>query len=375
MIPKKHPWFIITSLLFLVLLLPLTLSTSSSSEAISETKEPIAPSPDGTLPFDPREVVEQSSGQGVIDPLVSKHATLCAASNTQAWPRVAYNSTNNTYLVVWEDYRDGSNYHIYGQRVDGNGKLLGANIVIFSIAHPTRYPDVAYNSTDNNWLVVFQYDYPSVGDWDIVCRRVNANGTTGTAYYVANPSTSDQRYPKVAYNSTDNNFCVVWEDYRDAATNDWEVYSRIVTGAGVPTGSQNAVVGYSKNQLKPDIAYLPSVNGYLAVWEEAWFYTTSGWDIACKRLNNAGVPLTTTSPMVTTASGGQYRPAVSANTTSNNFLVTWHDYRSGSQYDVYSQLMSSVPAKVGSEITICTVSENQLYPQVCHSEAMLPSPA
>ena len=368
---KKHSGFIITSFLLLILFFPLSFSTSSSPQSVDKTGQPLALTPDGDLPFDPREVVDKSSSAAPVDPMVSNYTTIAAAANYQREPRVAYNSTDNTYLVVWEDFRDSTNYHIYGQRVNADGSLLGANIVIFSQPYPTRYPDVAYSSFSNYWLVVFQYDYLSVGDWDIVCRKVNSNGTLGGggAYYVSNPSASDQQYPAVAYNSTDNNFCVVWEDERDAATYDWEVYSRIVTGNEVPTTSENALVGYSEDQRHPAIAYLPTGNGYLVAWEDDWLEATSGKNISCKRLDKDGKPLTTYSTWVVSASESQLNPEVAANTTDNNFLVVWQDYRSTSHWDIYGQRMSSAntPAKVGSEIVMCTDTADQYDPTVCYS--------
>ncbi|MDH5406431.1 MAG: hypothetical protein OEX80_07825 [Candidatus Aminicenantes bacterium] len=372
---KKHSGFIITSSLLLILFFPLIISTSSSPQEVRQSRKATAFAPDNTLPFDPREVVKQSYSAAPVDPMVSSYTNIAVAADYQRVPRVAYNSANNTYLVVWEDFRDSTNYHIYGQRVNADGSLLGSNIVIFSQPYPTRYPDVAYSSTSNYWLVVFQYDYLSVGDWDIVCRRVNSNGTLGGggAYYVSNPSDSDQQYPAVAYNSTDNNFCVVWEDERDAATYDRELYSRIVTGNEIPITPENALVGYSKDQWAPAIAYLPSVNGYLVAWEEEWNYATTGFDIACKRVNKNGIPLSTSGKWVVQTNGSQISPAVAANTTDNNFIVVWEDARNyaSTGYDIYGQRMSSAdnPAKVGSEIVMCTDTANQYDPAVCYSPA------
>ncbi|MDH5715558.1 MAG: hypothetical protein OEZ30_08340, partial [Candidatus Aminicenantes bacterium] len=273
---KRNSGFIIASSLLLILFSPLSFSTSGSLQATSEPGQPSALTAGSTLPFDPREVVKQSSGAEVIDPLVSSDTTIAVAGNNQREARVAYNSTDNTYLVVWEDQRSGD-WQIYGQRINADGSLLGSNIAIFAQPSPSRYPDVAYSSVSNYWLVVFQYDYLSVGDWDVACRRVNSDGTLGGggAYYVSDPSGSNQQYPRVAYNSTENNFCVVWQDGRNAATHEYDVYSRIVTGNEAPTTLENAVVHNYYDQKKPSIAYLPSVNGYLLAWEEEWNLSTS----------------------------------------------------------------------------------------------------
>ncbi|MDH5406387.1 MAG: hypothetical protein OEX80_07595, partial [Candidatus Aminicenantes bacterium] len=307
----------------------------------------------------------------LIDPLVSSYTAIAVAANFQQEPRVAYNSENNNYLVVWEDLRGGVKYHIYGQRVDANGRLLGSNIQIQAVRNDSRYPDVAYNIYYKYWLVVWQefYSEPSPGDWDIVCKAVDRDGTVWSQKGVAPYIGSNQKCPRVAYNRTDKNFCVVWEDDINYATNDWEVYSRLVAGNGTPTGSSNALSGYSADQKSPAIAYLPLINGYLVTWEDYLDSTNTQCDIVCKRVDKNGLPLTSTGSWVVHTSESQYRPEVAANTTDNNFLVVWEDYRSGSHWDIYGQRMSSddSPVKVGSEISICTLIENQQVPTVCYS--------
>src|SRR3972149_5105311 len=86
-------------------------------------------------------------------------------------PAVAYNSTNNEYLVVWwgDDNTaplvDGE-FEIFGQRIAGaTGAELGGNDVRISDMGPdgdTSFdvgePAVAYNSTNNEYLVVWEGD-------------------------------------------------------------------------------------------------------------------------------------------------------------------------------------------------------------------------
>jgi len=317
------------------------------------------------------EWLREASYPVLIDPLVSSYTAIGVAADFQREPRVAFNRDDDTYLVVWEDFRDGIKYHIYGQRVDADGHLLGSNIQIQAVRNDSRYPDVAYNYYNNNWLVVWQefYSEPSPGDWDIVSKAVASDGTVWSLKGVAPYIGSNQKCPRVAYNSTDRNFCVVWEDDIDYATNDWEVYSRLVAGDGTPIGSPYALSGYSTDQLSPAIAYLPSVSGYLVVWEDYLDSANTQCDIVCKRVHKDGLPLTSTGSWVVHTSEIQCRPEVAVNTTDKNFLVVWEDYRSGSHWDIYGQRMSSddSPVKVGSEISICTLIENQQVPTVCYS--------
>jgi hypothetical protein len=101
------------------------------------------------------------------DGLLSGSAfTICMNPGTYPSPAVAVN-TDNQYLVVWQDMRNG-NYDIYGARLDGKGKKLTG---------PNTLPDTTF--------VICDHD-------------------------------SSQNHPAVAFNFMDYCFLVVWTDYRNS---------------------------------------------------------------------------------------------------------------------------------------------------------------
>ncbi len=110
-------------------------------------------------------------------------------------PAIAYNSTNNEYLVVWagDDNVGGlvqGEYEIFGQLLDAvTGAEIGANDFRISDmggtgnpAFAAQIPAVAYNSTNNEYLVVWMADEMDVtggGDdeFEIYAQRLAATGT------------------------------------------------------------------------------------------------------------------------------------------------------------------------------------------------------
>ena len=56
---------------------------------------------------------------------------ICDASESQYNPSVAYDSSNQRFLVVWQDQRNSATTgrDIYGQLVNANGTLNGTNFI------------------------------------------------------------------------------------------------------------------------------------------------------------------------------------------------------------------------------------------------------
>lgn len=87
-----------------------------------------------------------------------------------SFPAVAYNSVNNEYLVVWEGddntapLADEEN-EIFGQRINAaSGAEIGGDIRLSEVGlagnanYDTATPAVAYNSAQNEYLVVWYGD-------------------------------------------------------------------------------------------------------------------------------------------------------------------------------------------------------------------------
>ncbi|NWF97621.1 MAG: IPTL-CTERM sorting domain-containing protein [Nitrospirae bacterium] len=92
---------------------------------------------------------------------------ICSETDHQLFPSVAYNSSANQYLVVWYDLRSGANFDIYGQLVNANGSTSGGN---FLIRNNAVSPHVIANAFCPNYLVAFwvggnnPYTWTLVGD-------------------------------------------------------------------------------------------------------------------------------------------------------------------------------------------------------------------
>ena len=136
---------------------------------------------------------------------------------------VAYNSVADEYLMVYAYDASGSggNWDIYGQRISGSGAKIGAAFAIMASANHEQNPQLAYNDTANEYLVVAEYDSNGAGHYQIRAQRVSAAGTPIGGPIDILGTTTSQYFPCIAYNPAANQYLVGFENditgegYRD----------------------------------------------------------------------------------------------------------------------------------------------------------------
>jgi len=276
---------------------------------------------------------------------------------------VAYNAADDQYLVVWagED-TVSSEFEIYGRRIDAaTGSVLGGD---FRISHMgpdgltnfrARRPAVAYNSTDNQYLVVWAGDDDTAplvdGEQEIFGRRVNADGLlVGADHFRISDMgpNADLDYaadhPAITYNATDNQFLVVWigdDDAGPLVDDEEEVFGQRLNAAGVLVGSNdfrisdmgpNGDTDYAA--IVASVAYNSQHNEYLVVWEgddNTVPLVDEELEIFGQRLNAAtGAALGTNDFRISEVGPlgdpefKTFDPSIAYNPDADEYLVVWY---------------------------------------------------
>ncbi|MCX5801250.1 MAG: T9SS type A sorting domain-containing protein [Candidatus Eisenbacteria bacterium] len=290
-----------------------------------------------------------SVGGSVLDPGGIAVAT---GTTNQYNPAIGFDGTN--CLVVWMDYGSGSGYDIYGARVSTNGSVLDpGSIAISTAANSQEFPAIAFDGTD--FLVVWE-DGRSGTYSDIYGARVSAGGSVLDPGGVAiSTAALNQFRPRIAFDGT--NFLVVWHDSRNGPY--YDVYGvRVSAGGSVLDTADIAISTAAMDQLYPAIAF--DGTNYLVVWMDDRSRTS--WDSYGARVSTDGSVLDPGGIAVATSPGDQFSPAIAFDGT--NFLVVWHDYRSGSR-DIYGTRMSAGGSVLDAAgIAISTAANNQFYPAI-----------
>jgi len=180
----------------------------------------------------------------------------------QDLPATAFDGTN--YLVVWVDWRSGSDRDVYGARVTVAGSVLDpTGIPISTAADNQNFPAVDFDGT--NYLVVWQ-DSRNVASSDIYGARVSVGGSVLDASGIAiSTATRNQWVPAVAFDGT--NYLVVWEDSRNGDVSAYDIYgARVSVGGVVLDPGGIAISAGASYQESPAIGF--DGTNYLVVWED-----------------------------------------------------------------------------------------------------------
>jgi hypothetical protein len=206
----------------------------------------------------------------------------------QTEPAVAYNAQREEYLVVWHNDWPG-NDDIYGQRVSKDGQLIGPWFAIaFGAGAERRAPDVAYNSQQGEYLVVWEHDDGTRPN--IRGRRVSATGELldseiplGTG-----PALATRVTPAVGYASTADQYLVAWERHVSGAVSN-DIEGQVLSSSGALEGSSLLIAEGTPvmSHGRPDLAYNRSRNEFLVVWER---WDGGQHDIRGRRVKLAGGP-------------------------------------------------------------------------------------
>lgn len=262
------------------------------------------------------------STAGVV---ASTELIIAATSAMESNPVVAYNPGRGEYLVVWEHLSGADEFtqnDIYAQRLHPLGSLIGDPILVATGSLEERHPAVSYGSSD--YLVAWQGRQPSTTEYGIYAQRVSGLGVLVGSQIGISTWDGDQLSPSLAYNNTDSNFLVAWEDHHYASPVGWGIYAQRVDTSGGLVGAQISVsTGGEKNRLNPDVAFSSQARSFLVAWELE--YAASDHDIHSRRVAYDGT-LPESESIISSLVSHEMHPAVAAGGGTNS-LVAWEDYR------------------------------------------------
>jgi hypothetical protein len=250
---------------------------------------------------------------------------IAATSVMESHPVVTYNPSSGEYLVVWEHLSGADEFtqnDIYAQRLHPLGVLIGDPILMATSSLDERRPAVAFGSSD--YLIAWQGRQPSSTEYGIYAQRLSGLGSLVGSQIGISTWEGDQLSPRLAYNSIDSNFLVVWEDHHYAYPVGWGIYAQRLDTSGGLVGAQIPVAtGGEKNRLNPEVTFSSQSRSFLVAWE--FEYATSDHDVYSRRVAYDGTqPESQT--VLTNLGSHEMHPALAAG-GETSLLAVWEDYR------------------------------------------------
>lgn len=241
-------------------------------------------------------------------------------------PDVAYNTTNHNYLIVWEDIITGPQFYVHGRLFTPGGTL--GDEVTFNESGSSNYvfPAVAYSSTSNEFLVVWAAQ-PYGGNYSILAQRLSNTGVKlGGNYTVDQGHDTTNNYdPDVAYNPSRNEYLIVWtRQSPDPIDLNRDIFGQILTYDLIPLGGQLEIGYFTIEESVPAVAAIqtpaPESGRYLVTWEV--LYDNGDHDIWERIIKGNGSMLEVIG--VSASYLDERAPSVAGNMHSNTFLVLWN---------------------------------------------------
>jgi hypothetical protein len=267
-------------------------------------------------------------------------ATVTSYNATSGWGgNLAFNSTNNTWLVV---SAGGTGKGTYGKIMNNNGTPASSQITI--TAGDSGGPKVAYSKDVNKYLVVWLEwdDGNNTSSSQIKARFINPDGTfSGNPFLVHNdatwPNDSSMAYSNSAmqYDSKNKKFVYVWQTGNPGLHSNL----RTISTTGVVGNRINLTSGLSAPYAEdgrgdPAVAIKESTNEYCVVYGRG-YALNNVWNASLKaRTVNALTGAIGPETTIVSASGPNAifnTRGIVYNSVNNKYLVNWTSASSGAQ--------------------------------------------
>ncbi|MBK7369085.1 MAG: T9SS type A sorting domain-containing protein [Candidatus Eisenbacteria bacterium] len=307
--------------------------------------------------------------------------------------------TNGTieYFVVWHADSDtlgvvDDEFEVYGQRLNGQGREQGTDDMRISDMGPdgdidwdARFPQIAYNPIDAEYLVVWEADDTTGalvdGETEIFGRRVSAvsglpvgplqfrissMGADGDGAY-------DAQDVSVAFDATHRHWLVVWAgetNEGELVNSEFEIWGQLLDAQGNEIG----VDDFRISDMGPDGDALYDANHPRATWNSLHDEFLVVWDgddvggttvegeveIFAQRLSDAGAEIGANDFRVSSMgfdgdiAFDALDPAVAFDSQRDEYLVVWSGddtsavLRDG-ETEVFGQRLSASGAELGAD--------------------------
>ncbi len=287
-----------------------------------------------------------TDGEEVLAKIV--HEILLSDQNSSRFPFVA--SDGSGYLVVWSEQIASGQYGVNGQHLARDGEKIGEKFLIGTYQF-SEHLMIAVESNGSNYLVVWPAeDGNNLGVYGSIIN--NAGSVLVPAFLINTYTDNYQFMPSIATDG--EKYLVTWQSGYGQDGDKYGIYGQFVSSQGSKINNEFIINEYtSQDQIYPDTAF----NGkYFYV---GWENRSGSWELGGKTFDRFGYAQSSEFQINTTTTGWQLLPSIASN--GHSFVATWHSNGHGNGYEIIAQLFDNEGTKIGGEIIVNTLHDDDQY--------------
>jgi len=157
-------------------------------------------------------------------------AAICTAAYDQGYPAIASDGSGGA-IITWMDYRSGSAFDVYAQRVNTSGvpEWTADGVAICTAVGDQNAPAIV--SDGSGGAIITWMDLRG-SDYDMYVQRVNTSGLPQwTADGVAICTTIGDTYYPTIVSSGSGGAIITWQDLRSPSSG-YDIYAQIIDSHG-----------------------------------------------------------------------------------------------------------------------------------------------
>jgi len=289
---------------------------------------------------------------------------VCVAGGSQFLATIVSDGAGGA-IIAWQDGR-GTTFDVYAQRVSASGvpQWTDNGVALCTESNSDQLNPTIVSDGAGGAVVTWQDERSGFLDVNIYAQRVNASGAPqwtvdGVAVCTA---TNQQWLPTIASDGA-GGAIVTWEDFRSGLSG-FDIYARRVNASGTPQWTSNGVALCTATNLQqfPTIVS-DGAGGAVVTWED---HRNGSTGIYARRVNASGAPQWVDNGIALCEAVDSLQLSKIASDGAGGALVTWFDYRSGTNYDIYAQrvTVSGAPQWTANGVALCTATNDQVDPTI-----------
>jgi hypothetical protein len=319
--------------------------------------------------YDNRDIYAQRTDASGVAQWIASGIPICTAARSQygqdlRGPLITEDGAGGA-IIAWEDWRNGGydSIDIYAQRISQSGIIQWTpdGVPVCTAQGDQQYPTIV--SDGSGGAIVAWVDRRTFFDTDIYAQRINASGV---AQWAENgipvcEEPGDQEYQTMATDGA-GGAVITWHDYRPGGTSD--IYAQKVSATGGPLWTAGGVEVCTApfGQLEPTIT-TDNAGGAIITWLD--FRSGGSTDIYAQKMSAAGSPQWTADGVALAATGGYFSYPRIVSDGAGGAIIAWKGDPQGGEYILAQRVGASGTVQwLGNGVMICTAQSFRSEPSI-----------